>query len=102
MAKGDMCGGAGMGYSLFGQPQWMFPPGYNSKDATKRAARQFSDPHSDKVSPWAGVAAGTGTEKISDAQIQTRSAISKNDKYNVCILDKTRRQILHATPNALP
>ncbi len=31
IAKWDMFGGAGIGYSLFGQPQWMFPPGYNSQ-----------------------------------------------------------------------
>src|SRR5216684_1967408 len=99
IAKWDMFGGAGIGYSLFGQPQWMFPPGYNSKDATKRAARQFSDPHSDKVSPWAGVAAGTVTEKISDAQIQTRSAIWKNDKDKVINVEETRRQIFDAFPN---
>ena len=74
IAKWDMFGGAGIGYSLFGQPQWMFPPGYNSKEATKRVARQFTDPASTKGSPWAGVAAGHVTEKISDAQIKTRSA----------------------------
>src|SRR6266403_1934639 len=52
IAKWDMFGGAGIGYSLFGQPQWMFPPGYNSKEATRRMARQFTDPHADKKSPW--------------------------------------------------
>ena len=26
LAKWDMFGGAGIGYSLFGKPQWMFPP----------------------------------------------------------------------------
>ncbi|HYL60961.1 MAG TPA: LLM class flavin-dependent oxidoreductase, partial [Candidatus Acidoferrales bacterium] len=40
IAKWDMFGGAGIGYSLFGQPQWMFPPGYNSREATRRVARQ--------------------------------------------------------------
>ena len=39
IGKRFMFGGAGIGYSLFGQPQWMFPPGYNSKEATKRLAR---------------------------------------------------------------
>ena len=46
IAKYDMFGGAGIGYSLFGQPQWMFPPGYNSKEATRRIAKQFTDPSS--------------------------------------------------------
>ncbi len=42
IAKFDMFGGAGTGYSLFGQPQWIFPPGYNSKLATRRIAKSSS------------------------------------------------------------
>jgi alkanesulfonate monooxygenase SsuD/methylene tetrahydromethanopterin reductase-like flavin-dependent oxidoreductase (luciferase family) len=33
------------GGSTFGRPEWMFPPGYNSKAATQRLARQFTDPN---------------------------------------------------------
>jgi len=95
IAKWDMFGGAGIGYSLFGQPQWMFPPGYNSKDATKRMARQFTDPTSTKGSPWAGLADGTTTEKISDAQISTRSAMWQEQQVDV---EKTRKQIFDAFP----
>ena len=59
IAKWDMFGGAGIGYSLFGQPQWMFPPGYNSKDATKRMARQFTDPLDTDRAVLGGTAAQT-------------------------------------------
>jgi alkanesulfonate monooxygenase SsuD/methylene tetrahydromethanopterin reductase-like flavin-dependent oxidoreductase (luciferase family) len=95
IAKWDMFGGAGIGYSLFGQPQWMFPPGYNSKEATRRMARQFTDPTSTKGSPWAGLADGTTTEKISDAQIKTRSAVWQDQQVDV---EKTRQQIFEAFP----
>jgi alkanesulfonate monooxygenase SsuD/methylene tetrahydromethanopterin reductase-like flavin-dependent oxidoreductase (luciferase family) len=33
------------GGSTFGRAEWMFPPGYNSKAATQRLARQFTDPN---------------------------------------------------------
>lgn len=98
IAKWDMFGGAGIGYSLFGQPQWMFPPGYNSKEATRRMARQFTDPESTKGSPWAGLADGSTiskTESISDAQIKTRSAVWQDKPVDV---EQTRRQILEAFP----
>jgi hypothetical protein len=51
------------------------------------------------VSPWAGVATGTVTEKISDAQIQTRSAIWKSDRDKVINVEETRQQIFDAFPN---
>jgi alkanesulfonate monooxygenase SsuD/methylene tetrahydromethanopterin reductase-like flavin-dependent oxidoreductase (luciferase family) len=34
----------GGGIGAFARPEWMFPPGYNSKQATRRMARQFADP----------------------------------------------------------
>ncbi len=39
LGKSFMYGGL-----TFGRPEWMFPPGYNSKAATKRLAHQFIDP----------------------------------------------------------
>ena len=33
------------GGSTFGRAEWMFPPGYNSKAAVQRMARQFTDPN---------------------------------------------------------
>ncbi len=40
LGKSFMYGGL-----TFARPEWMFPPGYNSKAATRRLARQFTDPH---------------------------------------------------------
>ena len=42
LGKMDLYGG---GLSHFARGEWMFPPGYNSKEATRRMARQFSDPN---------------------------------------------------------
>jgi len=41
LAKGFMFGG---GFGGFARPEWMFPPGYNSKEATKRLAKVMTDP----------------------------------------------------------
>jgi alkanesulfonate monooxygenase SsuD/methylene tetrahydromethanopterin reductase-like flavin-dependent oxidoreductase (luciferase family) len=41
LGKSFMFGGL-----TFGRPEWAFPPGYNSKAATQRMARQFTDPNS--------------------------------------------------------
>jgi alkanesulfonate monooxygenase SsuD/methylene tetrahydromethanopterin reductase-like flavin-dependent oxidoreductase (luciferase family) len=35
----------GGGFSHFAKPEWMFPPGYNSKEATRRLAAQFANPN---------------------------------------------------------
>ena len=32
-------------FAHFARPEWMFPPGYNSKEATARLARQFANPN---------------------------------------------------------
>ncbi|HKA55474.1 MAG TPA: hypothetical protein VKJ47_17620, partial [Candidatus Binatia bacterium] len=32
------------GFGAFARAEWMFPPGYNSKEATKRLAKTFTDP----------------------------------------------------------
>ncbi len=101
IAKYDMFGGAGIGYSLFGQPQWMFPPGYNSRQATRRIARQFSAPDSTQGSPWATAASG-GTQSaqetrqnISAAQVQHRSGIWGETRDSV---DSTRQHIFGSFP----
>src|SRR5438132_59324 len=41
LAKGFVFGG---GFGAFARAEWMFPPGYNSKEATKRLAKVFVDP----------------------------------------------------------
>jgi alkanesulfonate monooxygenase SsuD/methylene tetrahydromethanopterin reductase-like flavin-dependent oxidoreductase (luciferase family) len=35
----------GGGFSHFARPEWMFPPGYNSKAATRRLASMFANPN---------------------------------------------------------
>ncbi len=41
LAHGFVYGG---GFGSFARAEWMFPPGYNSKEATRRLAKQFTDP----------------------------------------------------------
>jgi alkanesulfonate monooxygenase SsuD/methylene tetrahydromethanopterin reductase-like flavin-dependent oxidoreductase (luciferase family) len=41
LGKADLWGG---GLTHFARPEWMFPAGYNSHEATRRMARQFTDP----------------------------------------------------------
>ncbi|HUN57321.1 MAG TPA: LLM class flavin-dependent oxidoreductase [Candidatus Binataceae bacterium] len=42
MGKAFLYGG---GFSHFARPEWMFPPGYNSKEATRRLASQAANPN---------------------------------------------------------
>jgi alkanesulfonate monooxygenase SsuD/methylene tetrahydromethanopterin reductase-like flavin-dependent oxidoreductase (luciferase family) len=42
LGRGFMFGG---GFAHFAKPEWMFPPGYNSKAATKRLASQAANPN---------------------------------------------------------
>jgi alkanesulfonate monooxygenase SsuD/methylene tetrahydromethanopterin reductase-like flavin-dependent oxidoreductase (luciferase family) len=41
LGRGFVYGG---GFGAFARAEWMFPPGYNSKEATRRLAKQFTDP----------------------------------------------------------
>lgn len=41
LARGFVYGG---GFGSFARAEWMFPPGYNSKEATKRLAKAMTDP----------------------------------------------------------
>jgi len=97
LAKWDMFGGAGIGYSLFGKPQWMFPPGYNSKEATRRVARQFSDPNSSAGSPFANATTGGGSNgtSVAESQIDFRTGVWQEQKIDV---EATRRQIFETFP----
>jgi alkanesulfonate monooxygenase SsuD/methylene tetrahydromethanopterin reductase-like flavin-dependent oxidoreductase (luciferase family) len=112
IAKMDMFGGAGIGYSLFGRPQFMFPPGYNSKAATARIARQFSDPDSSEGSPWAslGNPGGDGSSKsnggsdaesardqVSSAQVDHRSAVWQDREKSIDVA-AVRKQVFDAFP----
>jgi alkanesulfonate monooxygenase SsuD/methylene tetrahydromethanopterin reductase-like flavin-dependent oxidoreductase (luciferase family) len=112
IAKQDMFGGAGIGYSLFGRPQFMFPPGYNSKAATARIARQFSDPDSSEGSPWASLGNPGGNsaaktngqtheesarESVSSAQVDHRSAVWQDREKSVDVA-AVRKQVFDAFP----
>jgi hypothetical protein len=92
-----MFGGAGIGYSLFGKPQWMFPPGYNSKEATRRVARQFSDPNSSAGSPFANATTGRGSNgaSVAESQIDFRTGVWQEQKIDV---EATRKQIFETFP----
>ncbi|HSR57112.1 MAG TPA: LLM class flavin-dependent oxidoreductase [Candidatus Binataceae bacterium] len=98
LAKYDMFGGAGIGYSLFGQPQWMFPPGYNSKDATRRIARQFSDP-ANQGSAFGGAfsAPASREEQVSGSQVDFRTGAWQQQKTEVDPA-ALRKQIFEAFP----
>lgn len=41
LGRGFLFGG---GFGSFARPEWMFPSGYNSKEATRRLAKAFTDP----------------------------------------------------------
>ncbi|HXW85242.1 MAG TPA: LLM class flavin-dependent oxidoreductase [Candidatus Binataceae bacterium] len=113
IAKFDMFGGAGIGYSLFGRPNFMFPPGYNSKAATARIARQFSDPEANKTSPWASLGGGAGSnggaangsanggsarEQVSSAQVDHRSAVWQERPKEIDVA-AVRQQVFDAFPS---
>lgn len=99
LAKWDMFGGAGIGYSLFGQPQWMFPPGYNSKEATRRIARQFSDPANQTQAFGGAFAAGDSPQsreaKVSGAYADFRAAAWTQPQVDP---EAMRKQIFDAFP----
>ncbi|MGH7966752.1 MAG: LLM class flavin-dependent oxidoreductase [Candidatus Binatia bacterium] len=39
----------GGGLGAFARPEWMFPSGYNTKEATRRMAKQFGDPKTGQI-----------------------------------------------------
>ena len=97
IAKFDMFGGAGIGYSLFGQPQWMFPPGYNSKEATRRIAKQFSDPANADQAFGGAFSAPTTNDNIAASQVEVRAGVwqQKGPAIDTAAL---RKQIFDAFP----
>ena len=51
-------------FAHFARPEWMFPPGYNSKEATRRLARQFASPNTPGRSMVADWQEGENTEEV--------------------------------------
>jgi alkanesulfonate monooxygenase SsuD/methylene tetrahydromethanopterin reductase-like flavin-dependent oxidoreductase (luciferase family) len=88
LGKGFMFGG---GFSHFARPEWMFPPGYNSKAATRRLASQAANPN---------LFRGTlkpDADPTSDAEVQ---ALKKSiyDGYGEW---QKQRQIITGSPKTL-
>ncbi|HKD69486.1 MAG TPA: LLM class flavin-dependent oxidoreductase [Candidatus Binataceae bacterium] len=100
IAKFDMFGGAGSGYSLFAQPAYNFPPGYNSKLATRRMATQFTDPNKKRTSsPFQGGAQSESARAdVSAAQVDHRSRFWQEAKVDV---NETRKAIYAQLPDVL-
>jgi len=99
IAKFDMFGGAGSGYSLFAQPAYNFPPGYNSKLATRRIATQFSDPNKKRSSsPCQGGQTEAARAEVSSAQVDQRSRLWQETRIDV---ETTRKAIFDQLPEVL-
>ena len=87
LGKGFMYGG---GINAFARPEWMFPPGYNSKAATRRLARVSIDPNS-------GEGALTFTPSDSPEDIEnTRRRIHQS--YQT---EQDNQQLIVGTPDTI-
>ncbi len=99
ISKHAVFGGAGTGYSLFAQPQFFFPSGYNSKNATRRLVEQFADPN--KVaggSPYQGGDSESAKAALSDAQVDHRSKVWQQPTVDV---ETIRKLILDSHADAV-
>jgi alkanesulfonate monooxygenase SsuD/methylene tetrahydromethanopterin reductase-like flavin-dependent oxidoreductase (luciferase family) len=87
LGRGFMYGG---GINAFARPEWMFPPGYNSRAATRRLARVSIDPNS-------GEGALTFTPSDSPEDIEnTRRRIHQS--YQT---EQDNQQIIVGTPDTI-
>jgi alkanesulfonate monooxygenase SsuD/methylene tetrahydromethanopterin reductase-like flavin-dependent oxidoreductase (luciferase family) len=96
IAKWDVFGGAGIGYSLFARPEHSFPPGYNSKLATRRIANQFSA-RERAANPFNPAELEPGRAGVSGAQVDTRSKVWQGPSADV---EATRKAMMSALPDA--
>jgi alkanesulfonate monooxygenase SsuD/methylene tetrahydromethanopterin reductase-like flavin-dependent oxidoreductase (luciferase family) len=87
LGKGFLYGG---GFAHFAKPEWMFPPGYNSKAATKRLASQAANPNL----PGHG---GMDHDPANDAEIQAL----KKSIYATYPDWQKQRQIITGSPQTL-
>jgi alkanesulfonate monooxygenase SsuD/methylene tetrahydromethanopterin reductase-like flavin-dependent oxidoreductase (luciferase family) len=79
----------GGGFSNFARPEWMFPPGYNSKDAIRRLASLSANPNV-PTSPFQ-----RDPENDADVQEMKRSLYEGYDKWH------KQRQILTGSPKTV-
>ncbi len=87
LGKGFLFGGS---FAHFAKPEWMFPPGYNSKAATKRLASQAANPNL----PGHG---GLDHDPESDAEVQKL----KKSIYDGYPTWQKQRQIITGSPKTL-
>jgi alkanesulfonate monooxygenase SsuD/methylene tetrahydromethanopterin reductase-like flavin-dependent oxidoreductase (luciferase family) len=81
LGKAALFGG---GAANFSRPEWTFPPGYNSKEATRRLARQASD------YGFLGVTSeALGRAQAGDTRGQTRQRLSRGEVS----LEEAKRKI---------
>jgi alkanesulfonate monooxygenase SsuD/methylene tetrahydromethanopterin reductase-like flavin-dependent oxidoreductase (luciferase family) len=78
----------GGGIDAFARPEWMFPPGYNSKAATRRMARQFTDPK-------------TGEQVLFAAIDPTDLEAAKRRIYGTYQYQQDNLQIIVGTPKTV-
>jgi alkanesulfonate monooxygenase SsuD/methylene tetrahydromethanopterin reductase-like flavin-dependent oxidoreductase (luciferase family) len=87
LGKGFLFGGS---FAHFAKPEWMFPPGYNSKEATRRLASQAANPNL----PGHG---GLDHDPESDAELQA----FKKSMYDNYPNWQQQRQIITGSPKTL-
>jgi alkanesulfonate monooxygenase SsuD/methylene tetrahydromethanopterin reductase-like flavin-dependent oxidoreductase (luciferase family) len=77
VAKLNLFGGGG---AAFARPEWTLPPGYNSKEATKRLARQQAASRGERTA-FLGLTANPDqqNEKAADVSARTRLARGEID-----------------------
>ena len=80
----------GGGINAFARPEWMFPPGYNSRAATRRLARVFTDPNS-------------GEELMALKPVETAEGIEANRSqiYGRFQAEQDNLQLICGTPDTI-
>ncbi|MYC37492.1 MAG: LLM class flavin-dependent oxidoreductase [Chloroflexi bacterium] len=87
MGRAFMYGG---GISAFARPEWMFPPGYNSKAATRRLARVSVDPSS-----------GEDALVLKPTNTQEELEASRNEIYRRFQGEQDNLQLICGTPDTV-
>ena len=80
----------GGGINAFARPEWMFPPGYNSKAATRRLARVSVNPES-----------GEETLVLKPASTPEELEASRNDIYGRFQSEQDNMQLICGTPDTI-
>ncbi len=80
----------GGGINAFARPEWMFPPGYNSKAATRRLARVFTDPNS-----------GEELMALKPAETPDEIEANRNKIYGRFQAEQDNLQLICGTPDTI-